>query len=257
MKLSQVAVQLYTVRERMKTREDIVATLRTIRSIGYTAVQACGRAPFTEAEFARAAADAGLRIVSTHEDMVSLLDRPARHVELLRTLGCTMTAYAFPLGLKFDTSADVRALAARLNEAGRVFHEAGMTLAYHNHEIEFRRFDGRTMLEILYAETDPRYVQAELDTYWVQFGGQDPATWCRKMRNRLPMLHLKDYAVTADRKVTFCEIGNGNLDFPAIIAEAERSGCRQFIVEQDFCPGDPFDSLRQSFEYIRAHLCRE
>ncbi len=257
MKLSQVAVQLYTVREQMKTREGIVATLKKIRAIGYSAVQVCGRAPFAEAEFAQAAADAGLTIASTHEDMVSLLDRPAHHVGLLRTLGCTMTAYAFPLGLKFDNLADVRALAARLNDAGRVFYEAGMTLTYHNHEIEFRRFEGRTMLEILFAETDPRYVQAELDTYWVQVGGQDPATWCRKMRNRLPMLHLKDYAVTADRKVTFCEIGNGNLDFPAIIAEAERSGCRQFIVEQDFCPGDPFESLRMSFEYIRTRLCRE
>lgn len=257
MKLSQVAVQLYTVRGHMKTREEIVETLRKIRAIGYTAVQACARAPFTEAEFARVAADAGLQVVSTHEDSASLLERPAHHVNLLRSLGCTMTAYAYPSGWRFDSIADVRALAARLNEAGRVFYEAGLTLAYHNHQIEFRRFDGRTMLEILFAETDPRYVQAELDTYWVQVGGQDPTRWCRRMRNRLPMIHLKDYCVTADREVTYCEIGSGNLDFPSIIAEAERSGCQQFIVEQDSCPGDPFDSLRKSFEYIRDHLCEK
>ncbi|MCD8483822.1 MAG: hypothetical protein LR015_14930 [Verrucomicrobia bacterium] len=65
---------------------------------------------------------------------------------------------------------------------------------------------------------------------------------------------MKDYMVTEDYKISFTEIGNGVLDFKSIIAAAEASGCQWFIVEQDTCPGDPFESLAKSFSYIRDHL---
>jgi sugar phosphate isomerase/epimerase len=70
----------------------------------------------------------------------------------------------------------------------------------------------------------------------------------------MPFIHIKDCSLTADQKPAFAEIGRGTLPFREIIAEAERSGCEWFIVEQDTCPGDPFDSLRLSLEYIRANL---
>jgi sugar phosphate isomerase/epimerase len=94
----------------------------------------------------------------------------------------------------------------------------------------------------------------ELDTYWVHFGGGDCVEWCRKLRGRLPFIHLKDYAITRERQPIFCEIGVGTLPFKRIIAEAERSGCQWFIIEQDTCPNDPFDSLKISFDYVKANL---
>jgi sugar phosphate isomerase/epimerase len=78
--------------------------------------------------------------------------------------------------------------------------------------------------------------------------------WCRKLRGRLPFIHLKDYAITRERQPIFCEIGVGTLPFKRIIAEAERSGCQWFIIEQDTCPNDPFDSLKISFDYVKANL---
>ena len=102
--------------------------------------------------------------------------------------------------------------------------------------------------------SNPRFLLAELDTYWVQAGGGDPVAWCKKMAGRMPLLHLKDYGVGPDGKPHFAEIGNGNLDWPAIISTAEASGTEWFIVEQDVCPGDPFESLAQSFRYIKANL---
>jgi sugar phosphate isomerase/epimerase len=150
----------------------------------------------------------------------------------------------------------VAALAAKLDAAGAVLADAGQVLAYHNHHHEFARVDGRLVLEQLYALTNPRNLQGEIDTYWVQFGGGDPVAWCRKLANRLPLLHLKDYAINSENQVVFAEIGSGNLDFPAIIAAAEASGCEWFIVEQDTCPGDPFDSIRISLDYIKSHLAK-
>jgi sugar phosphate isomerase/epimerase len=70
-------------------------------------------------------------------------------------------------------------------------------------------------------------------------------------------LHLKDYMVDAANNVTMCEIGAGNLDWPGIVRAAEDAGCRWFIVEQDTCPGDPVDSLEQSFRWLAENICQD
>jgi len=91
-----------------------------------------------------------------------------------------------------------------------------------------------------------------MDTYWVQFGGGDPVGWCRCLAGRLPILHLKDYRVNEESEVEFCEVGYGNLNFPEILKQAEKSGCQWFAVEQDTCPGDPFESIAKSFDYLQT-----
>jgi sugar phosphate isomerase/epimerase len=111
------------------------------------------------------------------------------------------------------------------------------------------------MLEIILEETDPSLVKAQPDTYWIQYGGGDPVEWCRRLKGRLPQLHMKDYRVAGEGSPTFAEIGNGNLNWAAIVGAAEDAGCEWYVVEQDRCDGDPFDSLRMSFEYIAGNLC--
>ncbi len=255
MKIEQVAAQLYTVRAFLKTPADIRDSLRRIRELGYRAVQVSGMGPIPEMELDGMLRDEGLVCCATHEPGDMILREPQRVVERLRALRARITAYPFPKDVNFDTRESVNAFCRQLNEAGRVLHEAGMTLCYHNHQIEFRRLGGRTVLEMIYGETDPRYVQGEPDTYWIQYGGGDPAGWCGRLQNRLPIVHLKDYVVLADNKVSCAEIGQGNLDWPSIIAAADAAGCQWFCVEQDTCPGDPFVSLGASYQYIKENLC--
>ncbi len=254
MKLSQVALQLYTLRDHCRTAEELAVTARRVRAIGYTAVQLSGLGPISEDEIVRIMRGEGLVICATHEPSEEILAEPERCIERLRRLGCNLTAYAWPAGVDFGSEAGIGALVRGLASAGGKFHAAGITLGYHNHAIEFVPFRGRPVLEHIFAATDPRHLAAELDTYWVQFGGGDPVEWCRRLRGRLPFIHLKDYSFTLQNTPVFSEIGAGTLPFARIIAEAEQSGCRWFIVEQDSCPGDPFDSVRQSFDYIRSHL---
>ena len=255
MRIQQIAAQLYTVRDFAKTPAEIAKTLKKIRAIGYEAVQISGLGPMEETKLVALLKNEGLTCCATHEDGNMILNEPQRVVERLQKLACQITAYAWPAGIKFDTLADVKTFAARLNAAGEVLHEAGQVLCYHNHQIEFRRLGGKPILEILFDETDPRYLQGEPDTYWVQNGGGDPVEWCERLKNRLPILHMKDYAVNAENKPTFAEIGNGNLNWKRIIAAAEAAGCEWFCIEQDTCPGDPFDSLQQSFVFTKENLC--
>jgi sugar phosphate isomerase/epimerase len=255
MKVQQIAAQAYTVREHLKTPADIAASLKRVREIGYQAVQLSGLGPVEDDELVGLLQEADLVCAATHEDAAIILDRPEVVVERLEKLGCRYTAYPYPGGVKLDTLDEVRAFAGRLNASGKVLYDANKVLAYHNHNMEFRRVAGRVILELLFEETDPRYLQGEIDTYWVQYGGGDPVDWCRRLKGRLPLLHLKDYITTGERQPAFAEVGSGNLNWNSIIAEAEKAGCEWFIVEQDTCPGDPFESLKMSFEYLQDNFC--
>lgn len=256
MQTNQIAAQLYTVRDFMNSPAEIAATFKKLKQIGYQAIQLSAR-PFVPEEEMNALLDeVGLICCATHEPGDLILNQPEAVAARLHKLRCKYTAYPMPRGVKLDTAEDVAHFAERLNRAGKILSEAGIIFTYHNHNIEFRRYGSKTMLEIIYEKTDPRYVQAEIDTYWVQAGGGDPVAWCESLKGRLPLLHLKDYAVTPDEKPAFAEIGYGNLNFGRIIPAAEAAGCEWFIVEQDVCPGDPFDSLAKSFDYLKEHFCR-
>jgi sugar phosphate isomerase/epimerase len=233
----------------------IASTLERVRAIGYQAVQVSGIPSYDEKELKQILDGEGLVCAATHEPGHRILDEPEKVAEHLHLLGCRDTAFPHPGERSLATLEDVLDLAADLNRAGQVLHEAGLRLSYHNHQVEFRRLGGRTVLEILYAETDPRYLLAELDTYWVQYGGGDPVAWCKAMTGRMPVLHVKDYGINDEHKIAYREVGNGNLDWPAIIAAGDAAGVAYYAVEQDTCPGDAFDSVRQSFEFMRDNLC--
>ena len=107
---------------------------------------------------------------------------------------------------------------------------------------------------LLLARSDDLLVNGDLDGngQLVQAGGGDILAWIKRLSGRLPFIHLKDYGIGPDLQPGFRELGRGNLDLPAIVDAATTAGCEWFIVEQDICPADPFDSLRVSYEYLAA-----
>jgi sugar phosphate isomerase/epimerase len=257
MKLNQVAAQLYTLRDFTQTATDLATTLRRVREIGYTAVQISAIGPIPDAEVAAMIDGEGLTCCAIHSPGTKILEETAGVIEQLDALKCRHVAYPHPGNVKLDKLADVKRFAQQLDEAGAKLAAAGKVLSYHNHSLEFRRFSNRPILEWLYKRTDAKHLQGEIDTYWVQHGGGDPVEWCRKLRGRLPLLHMKDYAVGSDNQPRFAEIGNGNLNWKKIVAAADKAGCEWYIVEQDTCPGDPFESLRMSFAFIAKRLVKK
>jgi sugar phosphate isomerase/epimerase len=253
MLLRQVALQCYTIRAHCQTAPEFAESMRRVRQIGYPAVQISGIGPIESAEVRRICDGEGLAICATHEPGATIVNDPQAVVDRLGTLGCRFTAYPYP-HIPYDSASTLKSVARQLNAAGEVLRRAGMTLAYHNHAIEFRKFDDRTSLDILYSEMDPALVNAELDTYWVQAGGGDPVAWCARLAGRLSLLHMKDYAIDADHKPAMAEVGSGNLDFPRIATTAESSGCKWFIVEQDHGFTDAFDAAAKSFRYVKERL---
>ena len=254
MKIEQIAVQLYTLRDFTEIPFDFVATMKRVREIGYHGVELAGTAGLAPVEAVKIVRDAGLQICSSHEAAEMILDQPQQVVDRLGEFGITHAVYAHPDGVDMSDAAQVDKLIADLDAAGAVLRRAGMTLCYHNHALEYFQRDGSTVLDDIFARTSSQHLQAELDIHWVQAGGGDPAETCRRLAGRLPLLHVKDYAVNAGGDRQFAEVGYGNLNIPEILAAAECAGCKWFIVEQDTCPSDPFECVARSLDYLK-NLC--
>jgi sugar phosphate isomerase/epimerase len=220
-----------------------------VREIGYTRVEVAGLGAYSAQRYRATLADAGLTPIAAHWPIDDLESDINSVITSAEALGVRHVVCPYVPEERRADEADWRACAASLNAAGRACRERGLQLSYHNHSFEFVNIGGRFALDLLFAETDPEYVHAELDTYWVKHGGQDPVAYIRKLRGRCPLVHLKDMADDPSR--TFAPVGTGTLDFPAILREAETAGCSYGIVEQDTCAGDPLDAVRISFEYLR------
>jgi len=254
MKTTQIALQLYTLRDFTATPADFAATLQRVREIGFPAVELAGTAGLPPGEAAKIVSDSGLEICSNHESPKMILENPQAVVERMGEIGISHTAYPWPADIDFSNAKHIENLIAGLDTAGGVLRRAGMTLCYHNHANEFFQRNGRTVLDDIFASISAEHLCAELDIHWVQAGGGDPAEACRRLAGRLPLLHVKDFTVTATGERQFAEVGHGNLNIPEILAAAEAAGCQWFIVEQDTCPTDPFECIARSLDYLKG-LC--
>jgi sugar phosphate isomerase/epimerase len=245
----RLALQLYTVRDHIK--EDYAGTLRAVKEIGYDFVEALP-GPDSGEEMRRMYDDAGLSIVGMHVALNLLEGDLDRWIGYAKAVGGADLVCPWLPENRRKTREDWLATAAVLEGLGARCTEAGLRLAYHNHNFEFTRFDGKYALDLLYENTTPENVCCELDTYWIKHGGADPAEYIRKLAGRGPLLHIKDMA--ADENRSFAEVGRGILDWPGIREAALESGVECCVVEQDRCAGDSFDSARISCEFATGLL---
>jgi sugar phosphate isomerase/epimerase len=237
---------MYTLREFCKDISGIAKSLQKVRQIGYEAVQVSGFGPAGAKDVAKALSDNGLVCCSTHMGWQRFTDDFDALVADHKLWKCTHPAIG-AMPKEFRTAEGVAKFAPMANEVGRKLAEHGMDFSYHNHNFEFVRQGGKALLETLYELTDARYVKAEIDTHWVQAGGGDPAAWVRKYAGRMPILHLKDMVMAPEGGQRFAEVGEGNLNWPAILKAAKAAKVQWYCVEQDDCYGrDPFESLKIS-----------
>jgi len=106
--------------------------------------------------------------------------------------------------------------------------------------------------DILLDKTDKDNVKMEVDLYWIKKAGQDPLALFQKHPGRFPLWHVKDMSKEADQ--SFAAVGTGIIDFKTIFQHKDQSGMKFFFVEQDKCPGSPFDSITQSYNFIKSNL---
>jgi len=247
---SSLAAQLYTLRDFTKTPSDIATTLARVKKIGYDAVQCSALGPIDAAELAKILRNEGLTCCATHTGLDRLRDHTQQVIDEHRMWGCEYTA----IGGFFQptTAADEWVQFARsFNDVARKFAGSGVEIGYHNHSHELIRYGGKTAMQILVDQLDPS-VWFEIDTYWITHGGGDPSAWIRKVAKRIPCVHLKDMLMSEKREQQMAEVGEGNLNWPGIFEACQEAGVKWFIVEQDVCQRDPFESLTISLRNLKA-----
>lgn len=267
-----IGLQLYTLGDMVG--EDIRAALRTAADIGYRAVEISTLKGISPAAFAEALRGTGMTCNSMQVNPVA--DLPAI-ADSAHAIGVTFimtsmvpflanirpdagaeTGNALIAGTARMTADDWKRSADQLNETGAALKRLGLKLAYHNHNHEFApRFDGRSGYDILLRHTDPTLVSFEIDVGWVAAAGRDPVALLRGHRGRFTHMHVKDTVGAAEPNYEFkqhpADIGDGVLNWRAILPAAYHAGVRSFYVEREPpFPISRIESARRSFEFLNS-----
>jgi len=251
-----LGVQLYTLRTIID--KDLHGTLAAVRAIGYRQVETyVAEYAMGARELRKAIEDAGLAVPSAHFGYIDFEARLDYCAELgAECAVCSMV----PLNLA-RSGDDYKRAAAQYNRWAEAAQKRGLRFGFHNHNVEFVSYDGRTGLEILLAETDPARVGWQMDCYWVAQAGSDPVEMLRLHGSRVQSLHVKDRRPEATPTLTlgpesafFSEVGTGSMNWTAILAEAEKHHVRYLFVEQDQTQRPPLESLAISYRNLRRLL---
>jgi sugar phosphate isomerase/epimerase len=243
-----IAVQLYTLRSLLSDPAQLAGVLGRLREIGYRTVEVAGLGPRTIDRFGEELARAGLDACALHAGFERLTGDFEAVVEECTRWRCEYVVVP-SIPDSYRSGDGYRRFAAEASALALPLRERGLRLAYHNHAFELERHDGQTGLETILTAAGPEGLDAELDTYWLQFGGAHPASWIRRFKGRVPLVHLKDMAIRQGDPVD-AEIGEGNLDWVEILRACRDAGTRWLVVEQDDPRRDPLEAVAVSYRNL-------
>lgn len=269
MKKFPVALQLYSVRNDLQ--EDFYGTLKKVKELGYDGVEFAGMYGHPAAEVKKMCEDLGLVALSAHVAYLDMMADPQGKLGKYADVGCKYVAIPY---LTEDYRPGKPKFAEVVENAkglGETCHKMGMQLLYHNHDFEFTKLDGKYALDVLYDTVPEDLLKTELDTCWVNVGGENPAKYLMKYAGRSPLLHLKDFTgeksenmykligIKSDEKAKpstfeYRPVGYGKQNFPEILAAAEKAGVEWVVVEQDEPSqgNTPMECAKMSREYLKT-----
>lgn len=267
-----IALQVYSVRE--LAANDLKGTLTKIKEMGYEGVEFAGLYGHSPEEVKDMLAALGLTPVSAHVAIDDMLTDPDKVIAGYATIGCKFIAVPYLQPERRPGTDGFEKTLKDIETVAIAAKKYGITMLYHNHDFEFDKIDGKYALDILYDTISSDLLQTEIDTCWVNVGGEDPSAYVRKYTGRTPVVHLKDFYMknrdknaqlydligiqpTAkkgrDGDFEFRPVGYGVQDFPSILKASEEAGAAWVIVEQDqpSLGKNPLECAEMSIEYLR------
>lgn len=268
-----VALQLYSVRDEMAA--DFEGTLRKVKAMGYEGVEFAGLFDKSAAEVKALLEEIGLQAVSAHVPYYDAVDDPEAAFAPYKEIGCKYVAVPYLTEERRPGTPGWAETVEGVRKLGEGAKALGLGLLYHNHDFEFVRVDGAYALDMLYDAVPADLLQTELDTCWVNVGGEDPAAYVLKYAGRAPVVHLKDFFKSGEGKgklyqligieddgeeqaaaFEFRPVGYGMQDFPGILKACEKAGAQWLVVEQD-SPSmgkSPLECAEMSIRYLAPIL---
>ena len=277
-----IGLQLYTVGREMDS--DPAGTLKAVAATGYKQVELSPLSKTPPKELKTLLDDHGLTNPSGHYMLPDLMSKLPGMIELAHLFGqefmvVTIPWVADPSRFKVDPQADQLALflavirgltlddwkwnAEQFNQVGEEIKKAGLQLAYHNHNFEWREYDGVVAYDELLRLTDARLVKLELDCGWATVAGRDPIAYLTKYPDRYTLLHIKDFhkgfkprtAIqdTETGPLEPTELGRGAIDYSKVFAAARNGKIRALFVEQEppFAEMTALEAIKVDYEYVK------
>jgi sugar phosphate isomerase/epimerase len=253
---NNLGFQVYTLRRVIEA--DPLTILKAVQKIGYREIE-CTAGNLDK--IWPALQQTNLRPVSLHTD-ASMFTADGglflqSSLDLAKQRGFKFVVVP-SLAIAQNGATGLQQIAERLNRQGEQAKNSGMTLCYHNHAHDLAPINDIPALQMLLDQTDPKFVQLEMDIFWIARAGHDPVQALHAHKGRVPLIHLKDQAAGTphafDERVpptAFMEVGSGSLNIPDVLTAADSAGVKHYFVEQDQTAGDPVISLRKSFEYLK------
>jgi len=252
--MKEFGLNLYSLRTLIQTEEGLLKTALTLKDMGYTCLQFSG-APFDAGVIKRVSDASGVPFVLTHAPMDRIIGDTERLMEEHASFGCKNIGLGtIPWHILRDRDEFEKTLDS-LARAAETIANGGFKFFYHNHHVEFFKYDGKSILDIL-IDRIPK-VNITLDTYWVQYGGADVIGTVKKLSGRIGCVHLKDYKIkiTDDGKFVpdYAPLGDGSMDFGAIIPAMKAAGTEYFLIEMDNAAeaDDPFEQVGRCAKYLK------
>jgi len=243
MKNYKTGIQLYTVREALG--EDFKGTLEKLAKLGCDGVEfAWNYGGMNPDELKSFLDELSLVTCGLHSSLDNLLNPDCDDYKYAKALRCKYITTSLAGNVDTNWMETIE----QVKVAAKIAKDQGLQFTYHNHAQEFKKINGEYALDIFYAATDPEFVKAELDTFWIKKGGEDPASYLRKYKDRLPQIHLKDMD---EETGTFTALGSGIIDFDSIKEVAIAANSEWLIYEQDSCGDkDVMECASQSIQFI-------
>ena len=243
--MKPIAVQLYTLRTLEIPFPDL---LEQVKNAGYTGVELRGTEGLKATELKAVLKDKDLKVTSAHVPIEVLEHALDYVVPYHQELGNDTIVVPWLA----ENERDWNKLADRLNAIYDHLKPHGMNLVYHNHDFEMEKVGDKTALDVVMENTNSE-IGFELDTAWIEVGGQDPLDFIKRYSGRVPRLHVKDVREDKDVEGGLADVGAGILEWSRLLPAAQDAGVEWFIVEHDF-PTDPLQSIKRSAEFLNEHL---
>ena len=215
-------------------------------------------------DWAKLVKQAGLSVVSIHEDLGTIKREPETVIEEAKNFGTDKIVITGMYRFDYSDKEAVLHLAEDLNQAGERLKKGHISLLYHNHNCEFRKVEnGKTAFDLITEETNPEYVNFEFDSYWPAEAGISPIKLMKMLGNRIKLYHINDRgtrtqgpSMTPILKSDSMELGYGNLNLEELIEQAKKVNVDAVILEshKNWVDKSPVKSLQVSAEFLKMHL---
>ena len=251
----KLGIQLYTMRQYTQNKKDYAACMERMAQIGYKYAQNSGIGAEVTPDFvAEVSKNTGIKIILTHTDAKAILENTDKVIEDhlkydCHAIGIGGCPYGHNKEAYLRFCEDYAPAIEKIKKSGLVF-------LYHNHRVEFEKYDGEYGLDIIKNNSDPDGLKLTFDAYWAAAAGVDPADYIRKNGGRIFCTHFKDMAVKKDACV-MTELLTGNLNYDGIIAACRATDLVWNFVEQDTVYIDAFESVKISHDNMKTRYGME